>query len=88
MLNLDQTRKDAALLTDIFAGAPVELAANLRAANAARPNLTPTTQQPTTIVKETNIDFTQNNNSPKSLSEYEIYRQTQNQLRMFKEATL
>lgn len=41
--------------------------------------------EPRVLQKETQIQFTQNNYSPKALSRFEIHRQTRNQLLLFKQ---
>lgn len=77
VLDLEELQKQAQAINGL--GGSLGVSTNL--ANGARPKLNLETdpgQAPTSPV--TNVTFNQNNYSPESLSESEIYRQTHNQL--------
>ena len=90
VLDLNSFRKDAARIDSILSSKPLE--ATVSAQNAR--SISTTTEanrraQEDAVASQTPgtvVELTQINNSPKALSQAEIYRQTKNQLSTLKEA--
>lgn len=84
VLDLSSLRANAGLVNSLFPGQSIAMASSIgigRDQNGG--NSTDQTQTPIT---GNQINFTQNNYSPKALNRYEIYRQTNNQIRQLKGA--
>lgn len=77
----DLERSLSTLDASLAARQTMTINANIESAFAAKENQNGTTEQ----VINNNYDFTQNNYSPKALSQIDIYRQTNNQFSAFKE---
>lgn len=90
VLDLTDFRKEAGKVGDAFGGVSVDLSGNVDSAvatqNAIRATRLASVKEKESVtdapVKE--ITFIQNNNSPKALSEAEIYRNTKNQISVAK----
>ena len=88
VLDLSSIQKDASLISGILAPPQLSLdttySAAVATAAALRANQTPTAMDTSTQASATKtsepIQFIQYNNSPKALSNIEIYRQTRNQI--------
>jgi tape measure domain-containing protein len=82
VLNLDEFRKKAKDISDILDAGEVSKKAYIATRGLTFDRADPSAVPPA----QTNINFTQNNNSPKALSSSEIYRQTKNQISALKGA--
>jgi tape measure domain-containing protein len=81
VLDLSQVRSEAATLADILAAPSFDLATaarNAQNANSGFEENRETAEDDGTTSDGDTYNFTQNNTSPKALSEVEIYRQTKN----------
>lgn len=90
VLNLDDVRKDAKTLPEIFGATPIPVNAqnaNLEQARARNIQASSEKEPPVTS-KVTNVHFEQHNHSPETLDSMTIYRQTRNQLRQLEEASV
>lgn len=87
VLDLTQVTADATKLTDILAKTPVAVGASYSAAQRAdvshQANLEALAAT-AAAGDTTNVNYTQNNNSPKALSTADVYRGTSNQLSVIK----
>lgn len=88
VLDLTDVKKDAAQISSMVATKPLKVDTTVAKATDASAGYfaNKVAQQDTAVVADTNIEFTQINNSPKALSNAEIYRQTNNQLSKVKGA--
>ena len=88
VLDLTGVQKDAAQIGAMLATKPLQLATTAAKAKDASAGYSANQQakQDSHISASDNIEFTQINNSPKALSNAEIYRQTNNQLSRVKGA--
>jgi tape measure domain-containing protein len=84
VLDLTQMQKDVAKMPNLSNVVPITAAANAAAISAAQATRPGEDVDPETGAKV--FKFEQNNYSPESLSETEVYRQTSNQLSMAKSA--
>jgi hypothetical protein len=88
VLDLDQLRKDASGIKDLSNVIPITAATSYGQASATSSEVA-ATQQATadaTTAATPSVVFEQNNYSPESLSDVEIYRKTKNQLGQLKSA--
>jgi phage-related protein len=84
ILDLTQVRKQAGELTDLTANP--KITAGVSSAQASNIALATPDDKTLAALGGTAVHFEQNINSPKALSEIEIYRHTRNQLSQFKTA--
>lgn len=84
ILDLTQVKSQAGELSRLTTAAPITAQVSLAQASRISP-LTPD-QQAAMVAGGTGVHFEQNNYSPKSLNEIEIYRRTRNQLSQLKTA--
>jgi len=84
ILDLTQVRKQAGELTDLTANP--KITAGVSSAQASNIALATPDDKTLATLGGTAVHFEQNINSPKALSEIEIYRHTRNQLSQFKTA--
>lgn len=82
VLDLSNVESKASILKGIMPARSISLASSLRVASGK----STAAQNDSSIEPVGQINFTQNNYSPKALSRYEIYRDTKNQLSMVKGA--
>lgn len=89
VLDLDYVKKQASGIGSMFGSPSMTPYSSINQANTIASG-TVSTKMPTTVGagNQSNVTFNyvQNNNSPKSLDNLEIYRQTRNQMRSVKEA--
>ena len=90
VLNLDDVRKDAKMLSSVFGSTPIPVSARNAQYEYGRTQAPPPepTKSEEPVSKVTNVHFEQHNHSPESLDAMTIYRNTQNQLRQIREADL
>ena len=90
VLNLDDVRKDAKTLPEIFGATPIPVnAQNANYEQARARNIQASSdKEPPVTSKVTNVHFEQHNHSPETLDSMTIYRQTRNQLRQLEEASV
>ena len=83
VLDLSAVRSNAATINGLFPGQSIAMASSIRTGSASNDGggMDVNTNQ---MVGAQQINFTQNNYSPKALSRYEIYRQTKNQVSQLK----
>jgi phage-related protein len=86
ILDLSQVQKGAKSLSDITAATPISVAGSLGLASLVDTEQSSSDDVDPTAGASPTLQFIQNNTSPKSLSETEIYRQTNNQLSQAKSA--
>lgn len=87
ILDLTQVRAQAGELSALTSTTPLTAAASYGQASAiSAEQLSTQAEQATQTVGGTSVKFEQNNYSPESLTEIEIYRQTKNQLSQIKAA--
>lgn len=89
VLDLSSIRKDAENIGGMFRTTPISLDSTIRTAKDAQSGFQTNQELAEESSSESgdNFTFNQYNNSPKTLSSAEIYRQTKNQLSKAKEAT-
>ena len=84
VLDMSSVRRDASSLTDLLATAPFEIDGAYASARAAlagyNANAAAASEDTPAGAASTTVTMTQINNSPKTLSAIEIYRQTSNQI--------
>ena len=80
VLDLSQVEKDAQGLADLTNVTPITAAASYSQAAAISDSQTAAAEDGQAAAGGTTFSYTQNNYSPESLSDIEIYRQTRNQL--------
>lgn len=86
VLDLTQVKAGASQLSDLTKGQLIAASSTASVQSISSANAAAAAQAATTTSKQTNISFTQNNNSPVALSTADIYRQTNNQLSRVKGA--
>jgi hypothetical protein len=87
ILDLTQVRSQAEELASLTTPIPITAAASYGQAAIISSGQTTTQDEPVPVVPGgTSVKFEQNNYSPESLTEIEIYRQTKNQLSQLKSA--
>jgi tape measure domain-containing protein len=89
VIDLTQFRKDASQIGALVPKVPVDADVSYKQAASIFAKLDAARAESTADIEETPqtlVQFTQNNNSPKALSNAEIYRQTKNQLSVTKGA--
>ena len=84
VLDLSAVKQNANLINSLFPGQSIAMASSIgKSSNQSTSSLGGAAPQ---MVGTQQINFTQNNYSPKALDRYEIYRQTQNQVSRLKGA--
>lgn len=88
ILDLTQMTKDASAMSSLLAVGSVKADVSFNRAAQLSEDIQQRREETasTPVVKETKIELTQNNTSPKALDSVDIYRQTNNQLSLLKEA--
>lgn len=89
VVDLSNVRQSVNDITSMFNGAIATTRLNVSATNGIMSNSSGNSSNSNNSKNykvENNYNFVQNNTSPKALSRYDIYRDTQNQIAQFKEA--